>query len=135
MKRFNEAYECIQTNAHILEKELQSNMQDSRACFAGQPKKPQRSNFDWILDLRVSEEDMKDQDSHPNSPNNQFSHLDDLTLYRSVMMGNTSLQVARSFGCSEREIISRVQSTQFKRRIRLARKMEKDGKRPYRKYK
>ena len=128
MKRFNQAYECIQANAHILEQENRKLEMKNTHCSTHDrfPKTPKQTDDDWIIDLRISQKELQDPSGHPNSPNNLFSYHDDLTLYRSIMMGNTSMQVARSFGYTEKDILDRVQSVQFKQRIRLTKRIERN---------
>ena len=114
MARFNQAYEFLQLNAHMLENH-QANHPTRTA-----PKAPKQGGCDWVIDLRLSPQEKTNPDGHPLAKTSRFSFMDDLSLYRAILVGNNPRQIARSFGCTEKEVIARVQTVQFKRRVRFA---------------
>ena len=118
MKQINAAYEAIQANASLLVTQ-EGQSKPAGKDIPERPKKP-RSPSGLYVDLTVAEEDKEQAFSHPYSYCPQFTLHDDINLYRSIQMGNTARQVARSFGISEDEVRNRVESPQFKRRVLLA---------------
>ena len=119
MKQINAAYELIQLNAHLFVTKSFMTNQKGENNPSAKPSRPKNPHTHLSVDLNISDEDKAHPRSHPFSYCIPFTVHDDLNLYRSIQIGNTARQVARSFGLTEKEVRDRVNHPQFKRRIRM----------------
>eukprot|EP00759_Apiculatamorpha_spiralis_P012471 PhF_6_TR19506/c1_g1_i1/m.28487 len=139
MKQINTAYELLQANSsHFPSQEgggdnitAQQSVNNNNKT----PRKPTATSsyyepMNHTAGYTISPEEQAHPSSHPYSytpdakSGRVYNMMDDVALYHAVRAGNSTKQVARSFGLSEEDVISRVSHAQHKRRVRLYHKSD-----------
>lgn len=146
MKVINTAYELIQTHGKLAAPPAASSPTDPNVSSSGRfvrrvPRRSRvladladgeswatKSTVDWTVAMNdIEEKDLKNPANHPFSFSKHYSFEDDATIYRMIRTGAAVSQVARTLGKPATFVEKRLNNAQFKQRIQLLLKREKQA--------